>query len=130
VKVAVGVIKNEAGCFLITQRSSDTTHPGFWEFPGGKVEQGESAEAALIREVQEEVGLTVIKHRFLREIFYQYDTYAVTLHCYLITHFFGDASCCESQLDMRWVTSDALSNYTFPAANQPLVAELTKSFID
>jgi 8-oxo-dGTP diphosphatase len=57
IEVAAGVITRTDGRFLLGQRAADTFYPGYWEFPGGKVEPGESAEAALIRELDEELGI-------------------------------------------------------------------------
>src|SRR5947209_4750272 len=58
-EVAVGVLISADGQFLLAQRPADKTYPGYWEFPGGKLEPGESVEAALMRELDEELGVTV-----------------------------------------------------------------------
>ena len=59
VAVAVGVLLREDGCFLLTSRPEGKVYAGYWEFPGGKVEAGESIEAALRRELIEEIGITI-----------------------------------------------------------------------
>ena len=59
VAVAVGVLLREDGCFLLTSRPEGKVYAGYWEFPGGKVEPGESIEAALRRELIEEIGITI-----------------------------------------------------------------------
>ena len=59
VAVAVGVLVREDGCFLLTSRPEGKVYAGYWEFPGGKVEAGESIEAALRRELIEEIGITI-----------------------------------------------------------------------
>ena len=59
VDVAVGVLVREGGDFLLTSRPHGKVYEGYWEFPGGKLESGESVEAALRRELQEEIGITI-----------------------------------------------------------------------
>ncbi len=59
VEVAVGVLIREDGCFLLTSRPAGKVYEGYWEFPGGKVEAGETVEQALRRELQEEIGVTI-----------------------------------------------------------------------
>ena len=59
VDVAVGVLVREGGDFLLTSRPTGKVYEGYWEFPGGKLESGESVEAALRRELQEEIGITI-----------------------------------------------------------------------
>ncbi len=59
VEVAVGVLVRADGAFLLTSRPAGKVYEGYWEFPGGKVEPGESVEAALRRELQEEIGITI-----------------------------------------------------------------------
>ena len=63
VDVAVGVLLDENGRFLLTSRPAGKVYAGWWEFPGGKVEAGESVEAALARELHEELGITVVEVR-------------------------------------------------------------------
>jgi 8-oxo-dGTP diphosphatase len=63
VDVAVGVLIDSAGRFLLTSRPAGKVYAGWWEFPGGKVEAGESVEAALARELHEELGVTVVDVR-------------------------------------------------------------------
>ena len=59
VHVAVGILQRADGCFLLTSRPAGKAYAGYWEFPGGKVEAGESVEAALRRELHEEIGLLI-----------------------------------------------------------------------
>jgi 8-oxo-dGTP diphosphatase len=125
-KVAVALITDKQQRLLITQRATNSSHGGFWEFPGGKLESNEAPTIALIREVKEEVGLDVLVCRYLGEIHHQYDTRDVILLTYHVNLFRGNAAPCESQLDLRWVALSELGNYTFPAANDRLL----ERFID
>lgn len=120
-KVAVGIIIDNQDRILITQRSSKTTHAGFWEFPGGKLEQDETPEAALIREIKEEVNLDVLEYKFLGQIDHKYDAKFISLLIYYITKFNGKAISCEEQTDLKWVERHHLTQFTFPAANQQII---------
>ena len=116
-KVAVAVIYDDQQRVLITRRPLHATHGGMWEFPGGKLEQDESAFTALVREIKEEVDLDVLEADFLNQISYQYTQHAVDLLVYAVRSFQGQARCCEQQIDLKWVDLDALSEYVFPEAN-------------
>lgn len=117
IQVAIAIIQDKAGRFLITQRAEDTSHAGLWEFPGGKLEQNESPESALKREILEEVGLIISEEEFLTQIDHHYEDKHIEFFVYRITQFEGEARCCEQQRALRWVKPTELSSYRFPAAN-------------
>ena len=121
VRVAVALITDEHQRILITQRAAHSSHGGFWEFPGGKLELNESPEYALFREVFEEVGLDVLVYCYLGKVHHQYDSRQVTLYGYHVRQHRGFATCRESQTGLRWVKIEELVNYDFPAANQQLI---------
>lgn len=123
-KVAVAVIFDGAGQILITRRSLEASHGGYWEFPGGKLEDDETALSALKREIKEEVGLDIIDAEFLTNIQYSYANKDVELFVYCVSNYEGLASCRESQMDMRWVTLSDISNFQFPAANKQIIDSL------
>jgi 8-oxo-dGTP diphosphatase len=127
VKVVVAIIFDNKGRLLITQRSMHTSHGGLWEFPGGKLEAGELPAEALIREIKEEVGLDILEFYFIGEVVHHYDTKIVNLLVFGVSKYRGKALCCESQIDLRWVSVDTLSNYDFPEANIRLF-EMIKEF--
>lgn len=121
VKVAVAIITNAKQQILITRRAMQGPHGGLWEFPGGKLEEGELPTAALVREIKEEVGLDVVAYDYLGEIHHEYAHRAVSLLVYDVQHFQGEPACCEAQLDMRWVALSDLKNFEFPAANLDVI---------
>jgi 8-oxo-dGTP diphosphatase len=121
VKVAVALIQDEQNRLLITQRPHHASHGGSWEFPGGKLEADELAEAALIREIREEVGLEILQYQFLGEIKHQYATHDVQLIIFLVTHFSGTPSCREGQLDLRWIAKQDINYALFPEANRGIL---------
>jgi len=119
--VAVGVVKNPEGKILISLRSDDVHQGGLWEFPGGKVESGESVEQALIRELKEELGITAQALEPLIKIKHQYSDLNVLLDVYSVGLFSGVASGLEGQ-DIKWVCPDELSGYSFPEANKAIIS--------
>ena len=120
IKVAVGVVKNTQGQVLISQRHDHLHQGGLWEFPGGKIETGETAEQALVRELQEELSIHVLSATPLITIHHQYPDLAVTLQVFLVNEFSGEP---KSGIDqaLQWVDTTDLKQYAFPAANQPII---------
>ena len=127
VKVAVAVIFDGAGQVLITRRPLKASHGGFWEFPGGKLEDNESPLSALKREISEEVGLEILDADFLTNISHSYDKKDVELFVYCVYKFEGTAVCRESQMDMRWVDLADMVNFQFPEANELIINLLQSS---
>ena len=119
VHVAVAVIEQQ-GKVLIAKRPQNVHQGGFWEFPGGKVEAGETVIQALRRELQEELGITIGAQHALVKIKHDYADESVLLDVWKVTAFDGQASGLEGQ-PVRWVFPDALKQYDFPAANQPII---------
>ncbi len=123
VHVAVGVILDPARNVLITRRAIDSHQGGLWEFPGGKVEAGESLQSALARELLEELGIEIGAARPLLEVRHDYGDKEVLLDVHLIREFAGTARGLEGQ-PLRWVPPGELADYAFPAANVPIVTAL------
>jgi 8-oxo-dGTP diphosphatase len=118
--VAVGVITDGASRILICRRAAHRQQGGLWEFPGGKVEPGENARAALDRELAEEVGIRPEQAWPLIRVPYRYPEQEVLLDVWRITRFTGEAHGREGQ-PCQWVTRPALTNFRFPAANRPII---------
>jgi len=123
VHVAVAVIKNQHGQFFIAKRPETSHQGGFWEFPGGKVENGESVQEALARELFEEVGITVLDANPLIRIHHDYDDKSVLLDVWCINEFSGVAHGKEGQ-ETGWINLEQFSEYTFPEANTPIIKAL------
>ncbi len=120
--VAVGAIVR-ADEVLISLRDKRLHQGGKWEFPGGKLEPGESVTAALARELQEELGLTPVTSRPLIRIPHSYPDREVLLDVWKVTDFRGEPHHREGQ-PLRWVRMATLDEYEFPEANRPIVAAL------
>ncbi|MGR8933226.1 MAG: Nudix family hydrolase [Gammaproteobacteria bacterium] len=119
--VAVGVIKNAAGEVLISRRSDHVHQGGLWEFPGGKVEQGESVLQALRRELREELNIGVESAIPLIQVNHDYGDRKVLLDVWSVEAFSGPVRACEDQ-PLQWVQPGQLDADAFPAANKPIIS--------
>lgn len=123
VHVAVGAIVKE-GQVLLAKRASHQHQGGLWEFPGGKVEAGETLTQALTRELLEELDIHVVSTTALIQIQHDYGDKQVLLDVWLVTDFSGEPKGQEGQ-PLEWVPLSQLTKYAFPAANAPIVSALT-----
>ncbi len=119
IKVAIAVIKRDGKVF-IQKRPEKGLMAGLWEFPGGKVEKGESALKALHREVKEEVGISIKNAKRIKKIKHAYTSFKVDLHCFEAEHEGGRVKL-NSASDGKWVKVSDLDKYPFPAANVKLI---------
>jgi 8-oxo-dGTP diphosphatase len=103
VDVAVGVLIDAQGRFLLTSRPAGKVYAGYWEFPGGKVEAGESVEAALRRELHEELGITIGPAQAWKVELMDYPHARVRLHFCKVFAWRGDFEMREAQ-QMAWQT--------------------------
>ena len=123
IRVVAAVIEHN-GRYLLTQRNSQAVLPLLWEFPGGRVEDSETDEQALAREVVHRLGVTIDVKTKLGDHHHEYDDYDVHLAMYE----------CELNSDvapepitvnaMRWVASAEFDNYQFPAADEKSMSKL------
>jgi len=120
--VAVGVIYKD-GRILIDRRKSEGLLGGLWEFPGGKKEPGETLEAALRREVREELALTIQVGRPLAVVDHTYSHFRVRIHAFECTWISGEPRCITCA-EFKWVRLRDLGRYAFPAANKKIIQVL------
>lgn len=120
-EVAAGVVHGEDGRILIAQRLNHVHQGGLWEFPGGKLEPGENAEAALRRELREELDIEVQESVPLIGVRHTYPDRKVYLHVRRVDSFRGRARGMQGQR-VLWVEPGRLPGFQFPAANRPIVA--------
>lgn len=123
--IGVAVIWNEQGQILIDRRPQDGLLGGLWEFPGGKVEPGETIPACIKREIQEELGIEIAVGEPLITIDHAYTHYRVTLNVYHCRYIAGEPQplACE---EIRWVTLQEIEQFPFPKANVEIIAALKR----
>ena len=121
IHVAAALIRGTDGRILIARRADTQHQGGLWEFPGGKVEPGESVEAALARELREELGIEVSRSRPLIAVSHDYPDKHVLLEVREVEAFSGEPHGAEGQ-PLAWVAPRDLAQYDFPEANKPIVA--------
>lgn len=108
---------------LICQRSAKMKLPLKWEFPGGKIEAGESKEESLIREIKEELGIDITVGRALEIVEYHYSEFSICLYPFLCKWTGGTLAIAEHAQTI-WVDNSDLLNYDWAAADLPIVKEL------
>lgn len=124
--VVAAVVVNARGNLLIAQRPPGGWQPGKWEFPGGKIEPGESELQALTRELAEEVGLQVSSARKLFFFEHQYTDRRVKVALWLVTDYVGEARGLEGQA-LRWVMPSELETVDLLDADKPVVPRLLRA---
>ena len=124
VRVGIALVRRD-GSYLVRRRPPGTAMAGFWEFPGGKCEPGESPESATVRECAEETGLAVrvITRRHLA--WHEYPHGRVELHFY-DCETIDPAAVPDPATDFRWVGARVLPSLAFPAGNAALLVELAR----
>lgn len=124
--VAAVIYSPDQSEILLALRPEHLHQGGLWEFPGGKLETGEAAEQALIRELQEEIAITPIRYQPLLRVEHDYGDKQVLLDVWSVTAFTGCPEGLENQR-LEWVKREHVDNYAFPAANRRIVEAVTKS---
>ncbi len=124
--VAACALVDPDGRVLIAQRPEGKSMAGLWEFPGGKIEPGERPEQSLIRELKEELGITV-KPECLAPLTFASHTYPdfhLLMPLYVCRRWEGFVEAREKQR-LKWVRPNELRNYAMPPADEPLISHLT-----
>ena len=127
VHVAVGVItstnKTNQTQYFLTKRLDNAYQGGKWEFPGGKVEQGETVAQALARELKEEVNIEVLSCQPLITIDHDYGDKKVCLEVFVVDNYMGEPNAQEGQ-KQSWFALKEFKNLDFPKANEAIIAKL------
>jgi len=122
IRVVAALVERE-GRYLITQRREAAVLPLLWDFPGGRVENGESDEAALAREVGERLGASVEVGQLISFVNHPYEKYAVDLYLYQCT-LLGEQLTCRAVKDYAWVTSKEMESYSFTPVDEASMNQL------
>lgn len=124
VDVVAGIIWNTAdNAILLSKRLKSQHQGGLWEFPGGKIEEGETAEQALCRELGEELGIQVKNIALFHQECHSYPDKTVAIRFYHCTHSGGEIIAQQGQ-EWRWYQPQELTSLDFPAANKVVVEKL------
>jgi 8-oxo-dGTP diphosphatase len=126
VLVAACALIDADGRVLIAQRPQGKSMAGLWEFPGGKIETGEQPEQSLIRELKEELGITV-KEECLAPLTFAshlYPDFHLLMPLYICRRWEGIVTAQEQQR-LKWVRPNELKNFPMPPADEPLISHLT-----
>lgn len=121
IEVVAAIIEHN-GNYLATQRGYGEFKDG-WEFPGGKMEAGETQEEALCREIREELAMDITVQDFVCTVEYAYDTFHLTMHCYLCTMPNQQLELKEHEA-MKWLTKDTLDTVDWLPADIEVVNQL------
>ena len=108
------------GKFLICQRPKGNNCELLWEFPGGKIESGETTEACIVREIQEELGVTLRVLRKFTDVIYEYPDKTVHLHFFLAEIASGKLTHKEHNA-LAWITADEIGNFQFCPADDSMI---------
>ncbi len=129
VLVVAAALVDAAGHVLVTQRPPGKAMAGLWEFPGGKIEPGETPEAALCRELDEEIGVTVDPAALEPLTFasHSYEDFHLMMPLYVVRRWKGTPTA-KDVADLRFVAPLALSLLEMPAADEPLVRSIQSTF--
>jgi 8-oxo-dGTP diphosphatase len=118
----VCAITEQDGKVLITQRSSQMAQPLLWEFPGGKIDAGESETDALVREIKEELNLLILPQQRLTPVTHTYSSKSIELIPYTCKLLSGEIILTE-HMAYSWIGIDELLHYTWCPADVPIVEE-------
>jgi len=118
----VAAIIQDGDRYFATQRGYGD-YKDWWEFPGGKVEAGETPEKALVREIQEELDTTIKVERFLTTVDWDYPKFHLTMHCYLCTVAEGDLTLREHEA-AKWLTMEDIDSVNWLPADVLVVNAL------
>ena len=121
--IGVAVIWNDQGQILIDRRRPSGPMGGLWEFPGGKIENSETVEECIKREIYEELGIEIEVGKHLLTIDHTYSHLRVTLEVHHCRHRIGVPQPIECD-EIRWVSLDELEQFAFPTANVQIIAAL------
>ena len=116
------------GKFLICQRPKGKNCELLWEFPGGKIEVGETAEDCIVREIQEELGVTLCVLRKFTDVIYEYPDKTVHLHFFLAEIASGELTCKEHN-SLAWITADEIGNFQFCPADDTIIRNNNLKFV-
>ncbi len=127
--VVGAIIENDNKEILCALRGPEMTLPNYWEFPGGKIEQGESKEEALKREIQEELGCTIEVFDHVEDTTYEYEKVIVRLETFIAKVVSGIPKVSE-HAELKWMTRQELPSLNWAPADIPAIEKLSNTILN
>ena len=121
IEVVAGILVDNQNRVLINERPAGKPMAGSWEFPGGKLEHGESAKSGLTRELHEELGIRVLEAEPLLDLTHHYPELSVHLDVWWVSRWLGQVRSRDGQV-LRWVAADVLDSVSLLPADAPIVS--------
>ncbi len=119
-QVSIALVRNSSNQYLLSKRVKGKIHSGQWEFPGGKIEVGESPGMAIDRELKEELGIKVASKSYRVQYFYPYPNLYVHLFVWNIDSYIGLATSMEGQ-EVAWFDSQVINSVDYLAGDQKIL---------
>ncbi len=126
IEVVAAVFKNSDNKIFCARRRNDGELALKWEFPGGKIEVGETHEIALKREIKEELDTEIVVNKFITTVSHQYKSFHLTMHAYYASIIKGALTLSE-HTDSKWLNKEDLSKLDWAEADIPIVKILMKN---
>ena len=123
IRVVAGILRDDNGRVLIAERIGDQAFAGLWEFPGGKIKDGEESLSALKREIDEELGIKILRPTLFMSLDHDYPDRSVSIDFYLINDWSNTPEGRDGQA-LRWVSPDALEEDFLLPADGPVIRAL------
>ena len=127
INVVAAVIRDDNKIFATERGYGD--YKGWWEFPGGKIETGESPEEALVREIKEELDSEINVDEYIGTIEYDYPEFHLSMRCYWCTLLSGDLTLKEAE-DARWLDAGTIDSVKWLPADMELIETIKKRLAD
>ena len=127
IRVTAAIIELENKILIAQRKAKDNLFGGLWEFPGGKIEDGETPEECMARELKEELEIEVEVGRLIISNKHRYPNGIFELLVYKVEHISGNFVLNDHD-EVKWITIDEISKFDFPPANTPIINYLKNSY--